>query len=168
MSEEKKQENGPPQIFAVNPFETEMRATAKAIGTRGKGILAADESTGTIGKRLAMINVKNEEPNRQRYRQLLFQTPDIGKYICGSILFEETLFQKTTDGVSFVDVLNKAGVIPGIKVDKGTRDLQGFPGEKYTQGLTDLDVRSKKYERGIIVFNLSTRQKILQNLCETL
>eukprot|EP01083_Nonionella_stella_P053293 141001_1 len=145
MSEEKKQENGPPQIFAVNPFETEMRATAKAIGTRGKGILAADESTGTIGKRLAMINVKNEEPNRQRYRQLLFQTPDIGKYICGSILFEETLFQKTTDGVSFVDVLNKAGVIPGIKVDKGTRDLQGFPGEKYTQGLTDLDVRCKKY-----------------------
>eukprot|EP01084_Bolivina_argentea_P149466 261102_1 len=108
MYEEKKKENGHPQIFGVNPFETEMRATAKAIGTRGKGILAADESTGTIVKRLAMINVKNEEPNRQRYRQLLFQTPDICKYICGSILFDESLFHKTSYGVSFVDLLNKA------------------------------------------------------------
>mmetsp|Transcript_22263 Transcript_22263/g.35673 ORF Transcript_22263/g.35673 Transcript_22263/m.35673 type:complete len:369 (+) Transcript_22263:165-1271(+) len=144
MAEEAK-ETGPLSAFVVNPKRDEMIATAKAIGTRGKGILAADESTGTIGKRLAMINVKNEEPNRQRYRELLFTTPDIGKYICGCILFEETLYQKTKDGVPFVDVLNKAGVIPGIKVDKGTRDLQGSPGEKYTQGITDLDERCKKY-----------------------
>jgi len=133
------------QSLSKNPYEDEMIATAKAIGTRGKGILAADESTGTIGKRLAQINVKNEEANRQRYRQLLFTTQDIGKYICGAILFEETLYQKTADGTPFVDVLKKAGVIPGIKVDKGTRDLQGSPGEKYTQGLTDLDVRAAKY-----------------------
>eukprot|EP00483_Globobulimina_turgida_P010052 UN10071 len=145
MADEKKQEAGPPSCFVVNPFESEMRATAKAIGTRGKGILAADESTGTIGKRLAMINVKNEESNRQRYRELLFTTPNIGEYICGAILFEETLFQKAKDGTTFVDILNKQGVIPGIKVDKGTRDLQGFPGEKWTQGLMDLDVRAKKY-----------------------
>lgn len=144
-AEQKQQEAGPPSAFTVNPFLDEMVKTAKAIGTRGKGILAADESTGTIGKRLAMINVKNEEPNRQRYRELLFTTPDIGKYICGAILFEETLYQKSKAGVPFVDVLNKAGVIPGIKVDKGTRDLQGSPGEKYTQGLTDLDVRCEKY-----------------------
>lgn len=145
MAEQKQQEQGPLAAFVTNPFLDEMVATAKAIGTRGKGILAADESTGTIGKRLAMINVKNEEPNRQAYRELLFTTPDIGKYICGAILFEETLYQKSKDGVPFVDILNKAGVIPGIKVDKGTKDLQGCPGELYTQGLTDLDVRCQKY-----------------------
>eukprot|EP01084_Bolivina_argentea_P241867 405894_1 len=146
MAEEvKAQEVGPEAVFVVNPKLEEMIATAKAIGTRGKGILAADESTGTIGKRLAMINVENEEPNRQRYRELLFTTADIGKYICGVILFEETLFQKAKDGTPFVDVLNKAGVIPGIKVDKGARDLQGFPGDKWTQGLTDLDLRCQKY-----------------------
>eukprot|EP00486_Rosalina_sp_Unknown_P010465 CAMPEP_0201592044 /NCGR_PEP_ID=MMETSP0190_2-20130828/190045_1 /ASSEMBLY_ACC=CAM_ASM_000263 /TAXON_ID=37353 /ORGANISM="Rosalina sp." /LENGTH=369 /DNA_ID=CAMNT_0048050633 /DNA_START=490 /DNA_END=1599 /DNA_ORIENTATION=+ len=145
MSAEEAKEAGPPSIFVKNQYLDEMVATAKAIGTRGKGILAADESTGTIGKRLAQIDVKNEEPNRRRYRELLFTTPDIGKYICGAILFEETLYQKSGDGTPFVDVLNKAGVIPGIKVDKGTRDLQGSPGEKYTQGITDLDVRCAKY-----------------------
>jgi len=145
MSDEAKQESGPPSCFVVNPKLDEMIATAKAIGARGKGILAADESTGTIGKRLAMINVKNEEPNRQRYRELLFTTKDIGKYICGAILFEETLNQKSKDGTPFPELLKKQGVIPGIKVDKGTRDLQGCPGEKWTQGLTDLDLRAEKY-----------------------
>jgi len=146
MAEQKQeQEAGPPSAFVVNPYLEEMMNTAKFIATRGKGILAADESTGTIGKRLAMINVPNEEPNRQRYRELLFTTPDIGKYISGAILFEETLYQKSKDGTPFVDILNKQGVIPGIKVDKGTRDLQGCPGEKWTQGLTDLDLRAAKY-----------------------
>ena len=119
MAEQKQeQEAGPPSAFVVNPYLEEMMNTAKFIATRGKGILAADESTGTIGKRLAMINVPNEEPNRQRYRELLFTTPDIGKYISGAILFEETLYQKSKDGTPFVDILNKQGVIPGIKVDK--------------------------------------------------
>jgi len=143
MAEQK--EAGPPSAFVENPYLKEMMATAKSIATRGKGILAADESTGTIGKRLAMINVANEEANRQRYRELLFTTPDLGKYISGAILFEETLYQKSKDGTPFVEVLNSQGVIPGIKVDKGTRELQGSPGEKWTQGLTDLDLRAAKY-----------------------
>jgi len=138
-------EAGPPSAFVVNPYLEEMMNTANHIATRGKGILAADESTGTIGKRLAMIDVANEEPNRQRYRELLFTTPDLGKYISGAILFEETLYQKSKDGTPFVDILKKQNVIPGIKVDKGTRDLQGCPGEKWTQGLTDLDLRAAKY-----------------------
>jgi len=145
QNEEKQQEAGPPSAFVENPFLAEMKATAQAIAERGKGILAADESTGTIGKRLAMINVANEEPNRRRYRELLFSTKDLGKYISGCILFEETLFQKAADGTPLVSMLQKQGVVPGIKVDKGTRDLQGHPGEKWTQGLTDLDVRAQKY-----------------------
>lgn len=111
-------ESGPPSIFVINPFLDELCATASAIATRGKGILAADESTGTIGKRLAMINVDNEEVNRRRYRELLFTSPNFGAYISGVILYEETLNQCTADGTSFVQILNKAGVIPGIKVDK--------------------------------------------------
>jgi len=144
-AEQKQVEAGPPSAFVVNPFLEEMMATAKAVAARGKGILAADESTGTIGKRLKMINVENNEQNRRRYRELLFSTADLGKYVSGSILFEETLFQKAADGTAFVDVLKKQGVVPGIKVDKGTRDLQNQPGEKWTQGLTDLDLRCEKY-----------------------
>jgi len=145
MAEAKQQEAGPPSCFATNKYLEEMIKTANSIATRGKGILAADESTGTIGKRLASISVENTEVNRRRYRELLFRTPDIGKYISGAILFEETLRQKAADGTPLVDILKKAGVIPGIKVDKGTRDLPYCPGEKYTQGLTDLDVRAAKY-----------------------
>jgi len=126
-------------------YGEELRATAAAIATPGKGILAADESTGTIGKRLAGINVENTEANRQAYRQLLFTTDGWGEYCSGVILYEETLYQKCDDGTPFVDVIKKAGVIPGIKVDMGTRELPFFPGEKYTQGLTDLDKRTAKY-----------------------
>lgn len=126
-------------------YGDELRATAKAIATPGKGILAADESTGTIGKRLANINLENTLENRQQYRQLLFQTPGLGENISGIILYEETLFQKADDGTPFVDLIKKAGVVPGIKVDMGTRALPFFPGQKYTQGLTDLDKRVKKY-----------------------
>lgn len=129
-----------------NPFRDELIATAKTIATRGKGILAADESTGTIGKRLGSINVENVEANRQRYRELLFTTKGLGEFISGVIMYEETLYQKTKDGKPFVDVLKEQGIIPGIKTDKGTRQLPYCAkGEKYTQGLTDLDVRSKKY-----------------------
>jgi len=126
-------------------YGEELRATAAFIASPGKGILAADESTGTIGKRLAGINVENTEPNRRAYRELLFTTDGWGEYCSGVILYEETLYQKCTDGTPFVDVIKKAGVIPGIKVDMGTRDLPFFPGEKYTQGLTDLDKRAAKY-----------------------
>jgi len=126
-------------------YEEELKATASFIGSPGKGILAADESTGTIGKRLAGINVENTEPNRRAYRELLFTTEGWGEYCSGVILYEETLYQKCEDGTPFVDVIKKAGVIPGIKVDMGTRDLPFCPGEKYTQGLTDLDKRAAKY-----------------------
>jgi len=126
-------------------YGEELKQTASTIATPGKGILAADESTGTIGKRLAGIGVENTETNRQAYRQLLFKTEGWGNYCSGVILYEETLYQKTDDGTPFVDVIKAAGVIPGIKVDMGTRELPFFPGEKYTQGLTDLDKRTAKY-----------------------
>merc|ERR1719195_2021910 len=126
-------------------YEEELKATASFIGSPGKGMLAADESTGNIGKRLAGINVENTEPNRRAYRELLFTTEGWGEYCSGVILYEETLYQKCADGTPFVDIINKAGVIPGIKVDMGTRDLPFFPGEKYTQGLTDLDKRAARY-----------------------
>lgn len=129
-----------------NPFAEELIATANAITAPGKGILAADESTGTIGKRLATINQENTLENRQKYRQLLFTTEGLGEHCSGIILYEETLFQKHNEtDVPFVDIIKAAGVIPGIKVDKGTRVMPFTPGQKYTQGLTDLDVRAERY-----------------------
>ncbi|EEE65995.1 hypothetical protein OsJ_21934 [Oryza sativa Japonica Group] len=123
----------------------ELIKTAKYIATPGKGILAADESTGTIGKRLASINVENVEPNRQALRELLFTTPGAFQYLSGVILFEETLYQSTAAGTPFVDVLKAGGVVPGIKVDKGTVDIAGTNGETTTQGLDSLGARCAKY-----------------------
>jgi len=129
-----------------NKFEAELIKTAKAIATPGKGILAADESTGTIGKRFDSIGVKNTREARREYRRLLFTSPGIGKYISGVILFEETLFEHTEDKkTQLVDFLTKEGIVLGIKVDKGTKLLPGSDDETYTQGLTDLDERCKKY-----------------------
>ena len=107
--------------------------------------MAADESTGTIGKRLASINVENIEANRQALRELLFTAPGALQYLSGVILFEETLYQTTVDGKLFVDVLKEGGVIPGIKVDKGTVDLAGTNGETTTQGLDGLAQRCQQY-----------------------
>lgn len=90
----------------------------KSIASPGRGILAIDESNATCGKRLASIGLDNTEINRQAYRQLLLTTPGLGEYISGSILFEETLYQSTTDGKKFVDCLRDAKIMPGIKVDK--------------------------------------------------
>ncbi|CAM9951564.1 unnamed protein product, partial [Hapterophycus canaliculatus] len=114
--------------------------------TTGKGILAVDESTNTIGKRLASIGVDNTEENRQAYRGMLFTTPDLGNYISGAILYEETLFQNHADGTPFVDCLNKIGVIPGIKVDTGLSPLPGgHEVETWCSGLDGLVERAKKY-----------------------
>ena len=110
-----------------------------------KGLLAADESTGTIGKRFASINVENTLENRRNYRELLFTADGIENYISGVILFEETLYQKTASGELFTDLLKKKGVIPGIKVDKGVKPLFGTNGETVTQGLDDLDARCAEY-----------------------
>lgn len=128
-----------------NPFAAELVQTANGIIASGKGILAADESTGTIGKRFAPIAVENTEENRRKYRQLLFTTPGLKQNISGAILYEETLFQKDDNGKPFPEVLKDAGVIVGIKVDKGVQPLPGTNGETTTQGLTDLHKRCQKY-----------------------
>eukprot|EP01119_Soliformovum_irregulare_P019440 TRINITY_DN614_c0_g1_i1.p1 TRINITY_DN614_c0_g1~~TRINITY_DN614_c0_g1_i1.p1 ORF type:complete len:361 (+),score=121.55 TRINITY_DN614_c0_g1_i1:64-1146(+) len=127
-------------------FRDELIATANYIATRGKGILAADESTGTIGKRFEKIKVENNEPNRRDYRELLFRAEGFQQYISGVILYEETLYQKAADGTPFTDILNKLGVKIGIKVDKGTTPIPNCPeGETATLGLDDLAARCKKY-----------------------
>ncbi|WZY69663.1 hypothetical protein YC2023_001903 [Brassica napus] len=123
----------------------ELIKTAKYIATPGKGILAADESTGTIGKRFSGINVENIESNRQALRELLFTSPGALPCLSGVILFEETLYQKTSDGKPFVEFLQENGVIPGIKVDKGVVDLAGTNGETTTQGLDSLGARCQEY-----------------------
>ena len=122
-------------------FAAELIATANAISAPGKGILAADESTGTIGKRFAPIGVENNQLNRVRYRELLFKTPGLGEYISGAITFEETLFDTATCGTTMVDLMKKQGIIPGIKVDKGVQPLFGTDGETVTQGIDDLGKR---------------------------
>ncbi|PRQ43797.1 putative fructose-bisphosphate aldolase [Rosa chinensis] len=126
-------------------YADELIANAAYIGTPGKGILAADESTGTIGKRFSSINVENVEENRRALRELLFTAPNVLQYLSGVILFEETLYQKTAAGKPFVDVLKEGGVLPGIKVDKGVVELKGTDGETTTQGLDGLGARCAKY-----------------------
>lgn len=126
-------------------YAQELIATANHITGKGKGILAADESTGTIGKRLAGINLENTLENRQKYRELLFKTKGLGQYISGAIMYEETLFQKATCGTPMVDLCKKENIVPGIKVDKGVRPLFGTDGETVTQGMTDLIDRCQKY-----------------------
>jgi fructose-bisphosphate aldolase class I len=118
---------------------------ARAMVAPGKGILAADESTGTIGKRFDSIKVENTEENRRAYRDMLFTTRGIGDTISGVILYDETLRQKSADGTSFVDLLNKNGVLPGIKVDAGAKDLALCPGELVTEGLDNLPKRCAEY-----------------------
>lgn len=130
-------------------FKEELIENAKRIARPGFGILAADESTGTIGTRFQKINVENNEENRRAYRELLFTTPEIENYISGVIMFEETLDQKTADGTNFVELLRSKGIVPGIKVDKGLVVLGGTNDENATTGLDGLAERCKKYyEKG--------------------
>src|SRR5437762_4910248 len=124
---------------------TEMERTAAALVAPGKGILAADESSGTIEKRFKSIGVTSTEENRRAYRDLLFTTPGVGEFISGVILFDETLRQKASDGTPFVEVLKKHGIIAGIKVDEGAKALARFPGEKITEGLDGLRERFAEY-----------------------
>ncbi len=122
-----------------------LAAIAQAMVAPGKGILAADESTGTIGKRFDGIQVENIEENRRAYRDMLFATKGLGDHISGVILYDETLRQKAADGTPFVDVLNRAGVLPGIKVDAGAKPLAFCPGETVTEGLDNLPRRCAEY-----------------------
>ena len=124
-----------------------LNTIARAMVAPGRGILAADESTGTIGKRFDSINVENTEENRRAYRDLLFTTKGIGDAISGVILYDETLRQKSADGTTFVDLLNKNGVLPGIKVDTGAKDLPLCPGELVTEGLDNLPKRCADYAK---------------------
>jgi fructose-bisphosphate aldolase class I len=126
-------------------YALELIENAKKIAAPGKGILAADESTGTIGSRFKNINVENIEENRRKYRELLFTTENLEEHISGVILFDETLGQKTADGTLFADILAKKGILPGIKVDKGVKPLFGTKGETVTQGMDDLDTRCASY-----------------------
>ena len=122
-----------------------LAATAQAMMASGKGILAADESTGTIKKRFDMIGVENTEQARQTYRNLLFTSPGIENHISGVIMFDETIRQSTDDGVPFPAFLKSLGIEPGIKVDQGAKDMEGHPGEKVTAGLDGLRQRLEEY-----------------------
>ncbi len=119
--------------------------TATKMMERPKGILAMDESSPTIAKRLASINVDNNENNRRRYRELIVTAPDLSNFISGAILFEETFDQKMEDGTLFRDYLISIGILPGIKVDKGAKDFSCHPNEKITEGLDGLRDRLATY-----------------------
>src|SRR3989338_3523858 len=122
-----------------------LKATAMQMVASGKGILAADESTGTIEKRFTKIGVPSTEENRRAYREMLLTTPALGEHISGVIMYDETLRQSTAEGKPFVEVLQQAGVFPGIKVDQGTKEMDGSPKEKGTKGLEGLPERLKEY-----------------------
>lgn len=125
--------------------EKTLKDTARAMVAPGKGILAADESTGTIEKRLNSVGVESTEANRRDYRELLFRTEGVEGSISGVILFDETVFQKGADGTPLVDILKNRGILPGIKVDKGAKPLAGAEDEKVTEGLDGLRDRFKTY-----------------------
>ncbi len=124
----------------------QLQATARALVAKGKGLLAADESFPTIQKRFAALNIESTEETRRAYRELLFTTKEIEEFISGVIMFDETLRQNTGDGMRLVDLLTRKGIIPGIKVDKGTTDMPGFPGEKITSGMDGLRERLVEYK----------------------
>ena len=128
----------------------DLNKVAEAMVAPGKGILAADESTGTIKKRFDAIGAENTEDNRRDYRELMFRSGEaMSKHISGVILYDETIWQKAKDGTPLVDVIKKAGAIPGIKVDEGTKPLPNCPGELVTIGLDKLaDRLAKYYEQG--------------------
>jgi fructose-bisphosphate aldolase class I len=122
-----------------------LQQIAKRLVAKKKGVLAADESTGTMGRRLESINVSSTEENRRAWRELLFTTEEIDQYISGVILYDETIRQQASTGVTFVDVLNQSGVGVGIKVDAGTVPLSGSPDELITEGLDGLRQRLNEY-----------------------
>lgn len=123
----------------------QLADTAQALVADNRGILAADESLPTIEKRFKSIDIPSTEENRRAYRDMLFGTEGLEQFISGVILFDETLRQSASDGTPFAEALSKKGIIPGIKVDKGAKDLANFPGEQVTEGLDGLRDRCKEY-----------------------
>lgn len=124
-----------------------LQKIAAVMTGNGKGILAADESGGTCGKRFDSVGIEKTEENRRLYRQMLLTAPNLSNYIGGVILFDETFYQKTDDGQTFPEYLFKQGIMPGIKVDMGLKDLANFPEEKHTSGLDGLRERLAEYAK---------------------
>src|SRR5438874_3594546 len=125
--------------------ETDLQNLAESLVAPGKGILAADESTKTITKRFETIGLRSTEENRRAWREMLLTTAGLGEFISGVILFDETIRQKANDGTPFPEVLHRQGIMPGIKVDKGTKLLANSQGEKITEGLDGLRERFAEY-----------------------
>jgi fructose-bisphosphate aldolase, class I len=123
-----------------------LENTARALVSEGKGILAADESFPTIEKRFLSIGISSTLELRREYRELLFNAPDIEKYISGIIMFDETIKDKASDGVNFAQGLIKKGIQAGIKVDEGMEDMMGYPGDKLTKGIDGLEARLNEYK----------------------
>lgn len=134
----------------MNAMSTQdLQHLAQSLMARGKGILAADESVPTITRRFEKLGIESTEQTRRDYREMLFATPRLGQYISGAILFDETLRQTTAAGEGMVQLLQRQGILPGIKVDLRTMPLANFPGEKATRGVDGLDQRLPEYaERG--------------------
>ena len=124
---------------------TSLNSIAQSMVAANKGILAADESTPTIGKRFAMIDTESTESSRQTYRNMLFTSPNVSEYISGVILFDETIRQSTNDGTPFAEHLTSLGIVPGIKVDKGIKGIPFCDGESVTEGLDGLSERLDEY-----------------------
>jgi len=137
-------------LFSLEKYAEELQETAKSLVRPGRGLLACDESTGTVGARLESIGMENIEDNRRDWRELLFRAPNLGDYVSGAILYEETLYQDAADGTAFTDLLKSCNIVPGIKVDAGLKPLVGGGGaETWCSGLDGLyDKCVAHYERG--------------------
>ncbi len=125
----------------------ELLETAKALVAGDKGLLAMDESNLTCNKRFAKLGIPQTEEARRAYREMIVTTPGLGECISGTILYDETIRQRKKDGTAFVEAIAKAGIIPGIKVDTGAKDLAGFPAERITEGLDGLGERLAEYSQ---------------------
>lgn len=159
----RKNYNLPVEILSDTPdFETRMREVAQKLVAKPKGIFAADESGGNIHKKFESIGIEDTEENRRRYREMFFKTKDIENYLSGVILFEETVDQKTSEGINFLDFLKNKGLLVGVKLDGGLQPLAGFEGETVSAGLDSLNEKLEKYsKKGIsfakwrVAFNIS-------------
>ncbi|UKO96875.1 class I fructose-bisphosphate aldolase [Nostoc sp. UHCC 0870] len=129
----------------MSNYAQELRATAQAMVAPGKGILAMDESNGTCNKRFDKLGIPTTEDRRRAYRELILTTPNLSEFISGAILYDETIRQSSQTGVPFTQIMQQAGIIIGIKVDGGAKDLAGCPGEKVTEGLDELGSRIAEY-----------------------
>ncbi|MGA8140614.1 MAG: class I fructose-bisphosphate aldolase, partial [Desulfobaccales bacterium] len=127
--------------------EQELATTVQAMMQAGKGLLAMDESNSTCNQRFAKLGIPQTEEARRAWRELILTTPGLGEFISGTILYDETIRQSKNDGTSFVKVQTEAGIIPGIKVDTGAKDMAGHPGEKITEGLDGLRERLSEYRQ---------------------